>query len=180
MLRRETGQILPGLIMLMLAILVLGMLTFRIGKAAVLRSGAQTAADAAALAGARSIRDQLVAQVAATGTSDFRLISEPVVRAAAADYAKRNDARLVDFKMEGADVRAWVTTDERVDPPKQAREGKASARGRVELVTFQSLGLDFGATGAVGPIGGDTHITDKEWKALAKQIHKPVGCDDVL
>ena len=52
MLRRETGQILPGLIMLMLAILALGMLTFRIGKAAVLRSGAQTAADAAALAGA--------------------------------------------------------------------------------------------------------------------------------
>ena len=54
MLRRETGQILPGLIMLMLAILALGMLAFRIGKAAVLRSGAQTAADAAALAGART------------------------------------------------------------------------------------------------------------------------------
>jgi len=70
MLRRETGQILPGLIMLMLAILAIGVLAFRIGRAAVLRSGAQTAADAAALAGARSIRDQLVAQVAATGTSD--------------------------------------------------------------------------------------------------------------
>src|SRR3954469_16734057 len=82
MLRRESGQILPGLIMLMLAILAIGVLAFRIGRAAVLLSAAQTAPAAAALAGARSIRDQLVAQVAATGTSDFRLISEPVVRAA--------------------------------------------------------------------------------------------------
>ena len=61
MLRRaggQDGQILPGLIMLMLAILAIGALSFRIGKAAVLRSNAQTASDAAALAGARSIRDQ--------------------------------------------------------------------------------------------------------------------------
>jgi hypothetical protein len=87
----------------------------------------------------------------------------------------------VDLKMEGADVRAWVTTEERVDPPKEEREGKASARGRVELVTFQSLGagLDFDS-GSVGSIGGDTHITDKEWKELAKDIHKPLGCDDIL
>src|SRR3954453_3997350 len=107
MLRRETGQILPGLTMLMLAILVLGMLTFRIGKAAVLRSGAQTAADAAALAGARSVRDQLVAQVGAGGGSDFNRVSEPLAKAAAADYAKRNGGRLVDFALEGGDVRAW-------------------------------------------------------------------------
>ena len=36
-----------------------------------LRSGAQTAADAAALAGAANIRDQLIAQMATTGTADF-------------------------------------------------------------------------------------------------------------
>src|SRR5215210_7628232 len=133
MLRRESGQILPGLIMLMLAILALGMLTFRIGKAAVLRSDAQTAADAAALAGARSIRDQLVAQVATTGTSDLARISRPAVRAAAADYARRNGARLTDLEIEGADVRAYVDTgEERVDPPKSERRGKAKARARVE------------------------------------------------
>src|SRR4051794_41478776 len=108
MLRRETGQILPGLIMLMLAILVLGMLTFRIGKAAVLRSNAQTASDAAALAGARSIRDQLVAQVSSTGTSDLTRVSEPVVRAAAADYAKRNGGPLAAFKLGGAQDRTCV------------------------------------------------------------------------
>src|SRR4051794_11608225 len=134
MLRRECGQILPGLLMLMLAILALGMLTFRIGKAAVLRSDAQTAADAAALAGARSIRDQLAAQVASTGTSDLARVSEPVARAAAADYAHRNGARLTDFTLEGADVRASVDTgDQRVDPPKEKRRGVARARARVEL-----------------------------------------------
>jgi Putative Flp pilus-assembly TadE/G-like len=180
MLRRESGQILPGLIMLMLAILALGMLTFRIGRAAVLRSDAQTAADAAALAGARSIRDQLVNQVATTGTSDFNAVSKPIAEAAARDYAKRNGARLTSFKVDGADVRALVdTNDEKVDSPTDDRRGEARARGRVELATFQSLGLDFDA-GPVGPTGGDTHITDKEWKDLAKDLHHPLGCPDVV
>ena len=180
MLRRETGQILPGLIMLMLAILALGMLTFRIGKAAVLRSGAQTAADAAALAGARSVRDQLIAQVAATGTSDFSRVSEVVVRAAATDYAKRNGARLTDMKLEGADVRAWVTTEEKIDPPKQEREGKASARARVELLPYSPSVGGLPGGGPLGPIGGDTTITAKEWKEIGKELHQPPGCDDVL
>jgi hypothetical protein len=181
MLRRESGQILPGLIMLMLAILALGMLTFRIGRAAVLRSGAQTAADAAALAGARSIRDQLVNQVAATGTSDFNAISRPVVEAAARDYAKRNGGRLTDLKIDGADVRAFVDTDDqKVDAPKDDRRGEAKARARVELATFASLGGGgVTAPGGAGPTGGDTHITDKEWKDIGKDLHKPPGCDDV-
>jgi Putative Flp pilus-assembly TadE/G-like len=181
MLRRETGQILPGLIMLMLAILALGMLTFRIGRAAVLRSDAQTAADAAALAGARSIRDQLVNQVAATGTSDFNAVSQPVVEAAARDYAKRNGARLTDLKVDGADVRAYVDTDEeKVDAPKVQRRGVAKSRARVELADFSSLGAAAPIDpGAVGPLGGDTHITDKEWKDLGKDLHDPPGCEDV-
>jgi hypothetical protein len=180
MRRRETGQILPGLVMLMLAILALGMLSFKIGKAAVLRSGAQTAADAAALAGARNIRDQLIALMAATGTADFSRVNQALVRLAATDYAKRNGARLINMKMEGADVRAWVTTDEKIDPPKEDREGKASARARVELVTFQSLGLSFGGGGgALGGGTGNVHITDKEWKELEKDLHKPLDCADM-
>ena len=43
----------PRADLLMLAILAIGALSFRIGKAAVLRSNAQTASDAAALAGRR-------------------------------------------------------------------------------------------------------------------------------
>jgi hypothetical protein len=181
MLRRaggQDGQILPGLIMLMLAILAIGALSFRIGNAAVLRSNAQTASDAAALAGARSIRDQLIAQVATTGTSDLMRISEPVVRAAAADYAQRNHGRLVDFKMDGAEVRTWVDTNDKVDAPNDDHEGKAKARGRVELATFQSLGVDFDGGGSA-PSTGSTHITDEQWKDLAKDLHKPLDCPDM-
>ena len=54
----ERGQILPGLLVVMLALLAVGVLMFQVGKAAVLRSSAQTAADAAALAGAREIKRQ--------------------------------------------------------------------------------------------------------------------------
>jgi hypothetical protein len=176
--RGQDGQILPGLIMLMLAILAIGALSFRIGKAAVLRSNAQTASDAAALAGARSIRDQLIAQVATTGTSDLMRVSRTVVRAAAADYAQRNHGRLVDFQMDGAEVRTWVDTNDKVDAPKDNHEGKAKARGRVELATFQSLGVDFDGGGSA-PSSGSTHINDEQWKDLAKDLHKPLGCDDM-
>ena len=131
MLRRENGQILPGLIMLMLAILALGMLTFRIGKAAVLRSDAQTAADAAALAGARSIRDQLIAQLTTTGTSDLARVSEPVARAAAADYAKRNDGapdRLQDGRRGRPRVRRHG--QDKVAPPEVRARRARRRRGR--------------------------------------------------
>src|SRR5438045_3226304 len=49
---RDEGQILPGLLVVLLALLAVGMLMFQVGKAAVLRSEAQTAADAAAVGGA--------------------------------------------------------------------------------------------------------------------------------
>jgi hypothetical protein len=179
MLRRESGQILPGLIMLMLAILAIGVLAFRIGRAAVLRSGAQTAADAAALAGARSIRDQLVQQVVTTGTSDLARVNPVLVRAAATDYAERNGARLTKFTMVGADVRASVSTEERVDPPKHEREGRARARAQVQLALFSSL-PGAPASGPVTGVGGDTSISAKEWKAIGKELHDPPGCADVV
>ena len=169
--------------MLMLAILALGMLTFRIGKAAVLRSTAQTAADAAALAGARSIRDQLIDQMATTGTTDLALVSEAVARAAAEDYAKRNDARLTDFKMDGADVRAWVDTDEKKvgkpSEPKKQRRGEARARGRVELISLPGYAGVGGPAGAGGGGGAYDPISEKEWKELAKELKFPPDCEDL-
>jgi hypothetical protein len=181
MLRRDNGQILPGLIMLMLAILALGMLTFRIGKAAVLRSDAQTAADAAALAGARSVRDQLIAQMAATGTADLTRVSDVVARSAAEKYAKLNQGHLSDFKRDGADVRAFVDTgDEKVDPPKVKRQGFAKARARVELVSLPGFGgVGGGAVGGGGDVGAYKPITEKEWKDLAKDLKFPPDCDDL-
>ena len=54
---------------------------FQVGKAAVLRSDAQTAADAAALAGASEIKRQLMTQWATYGTTDINLINQALVRA---------------------------------------------------------------------------------------------------
>ena len=65
----ERRQILPGLLVVMLALLAVGVLMFQVGKAAVLRADAQTAADAAALAEAEEIKRQLMAQWATTGTT---------------------------------------------------------------------------------------------------------------
>jgi hypothetical protein len=179
MLRKEAGQIVPGLLVLLVAILVLGLLAFQIGKAAVLRSGAQTGADAAALAGARNIRDQLIEQVEATGTADFARVNPIRVRLAAEDYARRNGVRLTNFTMLGPDVRAWAETKEKVDPPDVDRKGSARARARVEL-GVQGLGMGTGALGGGSTGGGgDTSISGDEWKQLAKELNDPPGCDDL-
>src|ERR671914_2279119 len=110
---REDGQILPGLVMLLLAILALGIVGFQIGKAAMQRSQAQTAADAAALAGAREIKRQLSQQWATFGTTDISAIDKTLVVAQMREYADENGGRL-DPKhppqIDGVDVRAWTET----------------------------------------------------------------------
>ena len=83
MLRRQDGQIIPALVMMMLALVVVGMMFFQVGRAAIFSTEAQTAADAAALAAAKNVQQQLVEQVAATGTSNLALINSARVLAAA-------------------------------------------------------------------------------------------------
>src|ERR1044072_7587091 len=104
----ERGQILPGLLVVMLALLAVGVLMFQVGKAAVLRADAQTAADAAALARAEEIKRQLMAQWASTGTTHISLIGRPLVIAPMAQYAGKNDATLIPSSVviQGVDVKA--------------------------------------------------------------------------
>jgi hypothetical protein len=183
-MRREDGQILPGLVILMLAIVGLGVLGFQIGKAAILRSEAQTAADAAALAGAREIKRQLEVQWATFGTTDVTAIDTAAVVAQMADYARRNGARLDPDRppqINGADVKAWVETEE--DLGDDAREldreqtrGEARARARLSLML---PGYNTGA-GIPIPGGGSPRISDDEWDELAKRISKPPVCRDVV
>src|SRR3954454_5606956 len=79
-MRSDDGQILPGLLVVLLALLAVGMMMFQVGRAAVLRSDAQTAADAAALAGATEIRRQLEVQWTTTGTTSISMIDQALVR----------------------------------------------------------------------------------------------------
>ena len=91
-LRRQDGQIIPALVMVMVALLVVGMLFFQVGRAAIFSTEAQTAADAAALAGAKNAMQQLTAMEASTGFSDVSLIDAAQVAAAASSTRRRTTA----------------------------------------------------------------------------------------
>ena len=169
--RRQEGQILPLLIVILLGTLTLGLAAFGVGKAAVVRSDAQTAADAAALAAARNVKQQLLAQWAATGgQTNVDLVSDALVNAAAADYARRNGGRLTrPVQRNGVDVKVWVRSVE------DKRAAVAHARARVELISSYT-GLSSG--GSLGPIPseGRVSISDDDWKAFGKTINHPPRC----
>jgi len=185
---REDGQILPGLVMLLLAILALGVVGFQIGKAAILRSQAQTAADAAALAGAREIKRQLEAQWVTYGTTDVWAIDKSLVRARMAEYAAANGGRLDPDRppeIDGADVRVWVQSEQELGEDARrvdSEHDRGGARARATLSLGASL---VGATGGFFPPaagGAVPHISDEEWEQIGKRIGKPpLSCpEDVI
>ena len=139
MLRRQDGQIIPALVMMMLALVVVGMLFFQVGRAAIFSTEAQTAADAAALAAVKNVQQQLMEQVAATGTSSLALIDSARVAAAAESYAQRNGGHVTKIDRRGVDVKVWVVTNDRLGRgaerlDREDTRGSARARARVELL----------------------------------------------
>ena len=185
----ERGQILPGLLVVMLALLAVGVLMFQVGKAAVLRSSAQTAADAAALAGAREIRRQLMVQWATTGTTQVP-VNEALVRAQMQVYAKKNGATVVpgSVHIQGVDVKVAVSTDQELgkgarDIDEEDADGEAKARARIELMPGLGVG------GSIGPLPGGggsgsgsvPRISDDDWKEIAKKLGSgPPDCYDIV
>jgi Putative Flp pilus-assembly TadE/G-like len=167
---------------LLIAILGLGIMTFGVGRAALLRSDAQTAADAAALAGVRNIRQQLVNQLTSTGTSSLAAVDRGLVEAAARDYAKRNgDARVRKLEIIGGDVRVEVDSQKVGDLGRSSGtdDSRAEARARARLYLTVSPGLGgspTGGGGVGGTSGGDTTIDDAEWKDFAKTVKGPPKC----
>ena len=185
----ERGQILPGLLVIMLALLAVGVLMFQVGKAAVLRSDAQTAADAAALAGAKEIKRQLIAQWASSGTTAVP-VNEVLVRAQMRLYAKKNGATLIESSVviQGVDVKAAVTTDQKLgdgakDIDEEDAKGQAHARARIELMPSVGLGSSIGPLPGGGGSGGGSvpKISDEDWKAIKEKLGDgPLDCDDVV
>ena len=132
------------------------LLMFQVGKAAVLRSDAQTAADAAALAGAQEIQRQLMAQWATTGTTDLALINEP--RRAApgcAEYAAQERRALLVARSSTRRRRRQGDGHHRRGA-RRGREG-ASARRTPQgeapraRAPDRSLTPSLGAGGSIGP-----------------------------
>jgi hypothetical protein len=189
---RDDGQILPGLLVVLLALLAVGMMMFQVGRAAVLRSDAQTAADAAALAGATEIRRQLQVQWATYGTTNVSAISRPLVIAKMQEYAKKNGATLLVDKVQivGVDVKATVATDEALGKDaknidSEDAKGYAKARARVEVaagLAGANIGprppVPGGGGGGSGPV---PKISDGEWKKIGKEIHRGApDCTDLI
>ncbi|HEX6026473.1 MAG TPA: pilus assembly protein TadG-related protein [Solirubrobacter sp.] len=175
MLRRQDGQIIPALVMMMLALVAVGMLFFQVGRAAIFSTEAQTAADAAALAAAKNVQQQLMEQVAATGTSSLALINPVRVRTAAESYAQRNGGHVTKIERRGVDVKVWVATNERLGRgaerlDREDTRGTARARARVQLLVLGGTGVGAGVNLGGPATGGDPTISKKEWRELAEEI----------
>src|SRR3954468_16200262 len=179
--RRQEGQIVPALVMLMLALVVIGLLFFKVARAALFPPRAQTAADAAALAAAKNVKDQLYRQMATTGTADPELIDPAEVNAAAAGYADKNDAHLTRaVELHGVDVKVWAATNDSLGEnarpvDQQDTKAEARARARVEFSVLSGGGGSLPSIGSMGG-GGDPTISDKEWNKLRKEISDPPTC----
>lgn len=185
--RDERGQVLPVLLFLMLITLAGGWALMEVGKASVDKSTAQNAADAAALAGTRNVRDQIRRQLAATGTVNLLAVNDAEVCGAANSYAARNDAKVTSCERFGVDVRVKVRSngsagsgDEAVD----VKERHSEARARASMSFLGMPGVADavgGVTGALGGGGGgggsgggsfDTPSGD-DWADLKKKIGSP-------
>ncbi|MFF8830355.1 pilus assembly protein TadG-related protein [Streptomyces sp. NPDC015131] len=92
---RETGQASPIYIFVVASLLFLALAFFAVGQAGATRNGAQSAADAAALAAAKESRDRFELSLATIGDLlDGELGTMPDGCDAAADFAARNKAAL--------------------------------------------------------------------------------------
>jgi hypothetical protein len=120
-LREETGMLLPLYLGAIVGIVAVGVILFQIGRFVLLNSDAQTAADAAALAGAREIARQCRLQETVPHHPHppkvhpcraWELIDAPIL-SAARSYAARNGAkRQVSVRRVQFDVLVQLRTDE--------------------------------------------------------------------
>ncbi|MFI9615649.1 pilus assembly protein TadG-related protein [Streptomyces sp. NPDC052023] len=142
---RDAGQAFPIYITVVAGLLFLAFAYLAVGQAAATRSEAQTAADAAALAAAQNLREQLAGEWLENvldPTSwqgifegDLELFEDPCERAG--QLAAQNDAHVDDCQEDGPlGYRVAVTTDEPVGdtivPGTENRHARAFASAVVE------------------------------------------------
>ncbi|MDX3539498.1 pilus assembly protein TadG-related protein [Streptomyces sp. MB09-01] len=139
----DRGQAFPIYVVLVAGLLFAALAYFTIGKAAIVRSNAQGAADAAALAAAREARDALVPglDLATLSPKEWEQVLlgnrfDPSGRACAAahDFAAMNDATVV-CNRSGTrfSVRSMTngTVGDSVVPGTSGKHGEAYARAEI-------------------------------------------------
>lgn len=147
----ERGQMMPIYVIVLFSLIALGALLFQVGRAATLRSDAQTAADSAALAGAKELAEQLY-----SADGSISAFDESAVRAATENYASQNDAEVTDFEVNACGVRVEVETLQKLDGD-EAEEVNAdgdAAEGLAAAAMGTSIGSGGGLFGAPadGPV----------------------------
>ncbi|MEU0601083.1 pilus assembly protein TadG-related protein [Streptomyces sp. NPDC006393] len=155
----DAGQAFPIYITVVGGLLFLALAYFAVGQATVNRSGAQTAADAAALAAAQERRDQLVAEWTKDVLDpskwqqifegDGQELSSPCWRAS--ELASQNDARMLGCSPHGpldftVDVETNKTMGKSVVPITESKRSKAHAEAVItRLCEFKPLPVNAGS-----------------------------------
>ncbi|MFJ6421614.1 pilus assembly protein TadG-related protein [Streptomyces hydrogenans] len=143
--RSESGQAFPAYVAVIAGLLFLAFVYFAVGRAAVLRSGAQTAADAAALGAAQDARDQLREgwleviddpaqwQLFVRGAFD---VDSGLACERAADLAASNDATVEDCTAASLRFDVMVQTNgavgDSIVPDTETRKATATATAVIE------------------------------------------------
>ena len=94
--------------MVLLLCMLFGFMMLQVGLASDYKSRAQTAADAAALAGAVEVKREIIAAYAMDHQLQPEEINMPLVCAAAAVYAARNRATITDCQHDQYDIKVQV------------------------------------------------------------------------
>lgn len=167
----EEGQIFPALLILFAALVAGGVVLFQVGHMASLRADATSAADAAALEGAKNMRAQLLEQASRLGYSDITLIDESQACAAAQGYAAKNGGRVTSCDVDGLEVTVEVESlgsldgdADRVD----AGGETATSRARAELHPSFTIPGNFPNLGITSASKGLIHGSD--WKEFKEEI----------
>lgn len=162
----QRGQVLPALLVLLASLLALGVILLQAGDATTLRAGAQSGADAAALAAAKGLREEVQNQLPGSP------VSGALARAGADTYAAKNGARVSGFDIQGNDVLVTVETRDTLGEEAGRTNGRpASARARARIDPVSAVGgtnlLGLPASGPSG--GGAACASPKEMEEAFKE-----------
>ncbi|CAN5246734.1 hypothetical protein BH23ACT9_BH23ACT9_10640 [soil metagenome] len=160
--RRDDGSIMPVFVALTWVTVMMGVLFFQTGRATDLGAEAQTGSDAAALAAAEDIHNQILEWLMSGAHTPFA-VNRPRAVAAANDYAQRNQVGIREIRIEESgfysfDVFARATTNRRLTPLGYVSEDSVTGERREFTVGSGEQG-DQTATARVSPGAGGFFAT---------------------
>ena len=155
-LRGEDGQIIPPLLIVLVLCMLFGLMMLQVGLAADYKSRSQTAADAAALAGAVEVKREIIAAYAMDHQLQPEEINMALVCAQAALYAARNRAAITSCEHDQYDIKVQVVGNDRlqkIGDTEKLDGDHAKAKARATPWSFSGGGILGAGSGGL-PIGG--------------------------